>query len=383
MNKAFAIVAALVLAAVVSTAGRANTRTTADGFLEAAAPYRYAFPRDHAAHDAYRTEWWYFTGHLQAAGGHRFGYELTFFRVGLAPHAAVRRPGGSGWHGTQLAPAHFAITDERTGRFVYYEDFARDALGQSRASERALDVRVHSWFLRGPMPFKLHAAGDDDAIDLTVHAKKPPAIHGHGGVSRKGPCDSCASHYYSYTRLDTAGEIRVHGTAYRVLGTSWMDHEFGSDELQPDQAGWDWFSIQLNDGREIMLYRLRRKDGSTTPQSSGSLVDPKGGVRFLPLRDFAVRENRTWISPHTGAHYPSAWVLHVRGVGDLTITPVVADQELACHAAPLEARPADKLRVTQNCVTYWEGSVAIRDAQGKPAGMGYVELTGYAQPVVL
>nr|MDQ6931486.1 carotenoid 1,2-hydratase [Candidatus Eremiobacteraeota bacterium] len=306
MNRWLAALGALLLAALPFAVAAARAQRSADGFLEAVAPYRYSFPRDHAAHDAYRTEWWYFTGHLQARDGHRFGYELTFFRVGLAPHAADRRPGSSRWHGTQLSPAHFAITDERTGRFVFYENFARDALGQSRASEARLDVRVHSWSLRGPMPFKLHAASGSDAIDLTVRSKKPPAIHGQGGISRKGPCASCASHYYSYTRLVTTGEIRVQGRPYRVRGTSWMDHEFGSDELQPDQVGWDWFSIQLNDGREIMVYRLRRKDGSTTPQSSGSLIEKNGAVRFLPLRDFAIHENRTWISPHTGAHYPSA-----------------------------------------------------------------------------
>ena len=338
------------------------------GFANATAPYTYVFPRDHAAHDAYQTEWWYFTGHLQARDGHRFGYELTFFRVGLAPRPPAVGRGQSRWHGTQLYPAHFAITDERTGRFVYYEEFARDALGQGRASERALDVRVHDWSLRGNMPFLLHASRGGDSLDLSVRSAKPPAVHGSGGISRKGPCASCASHYYSYTHLFSQGTIRVAGRAYAVNGLSWMDHEFGSDELGADQIGWDWFSIQLDDGREVMLYRLRQRNGSTTPQSSGSLVLQNGSVRHIPLHGFSVEETARWVSPHTHARYPSAWRLHVQGVGELMIAPVAADQELVNAS---------------NGVTYWEGAVTIRDGAGKSIGQGYVELTGYAQRVVL
>jgi predicted secreted hydrolase len=342
--------------------------TSTGGFQAATAPYAFSFPRDHAAHESYRTEWWYFTGHLRGAGGKRFGYELTFFRVGLAPHAWRARPGASAWHGTQVYPAHFAITDERSGRFAFYEDFAREALGQGRASERSLDVRVHEWSLAGPMPFKLRAARGSDGIDLTVSSRKPPAIHGVGGVSRKGSCASCASHYYSYTRLLTRGVITVAGARYNVEGISWMDHEFGSDELQADQVGWDWFSIQLNDGREVMLYRLRRRDGTTAPQSSGSLVHRGGSVAYLPLRTFSIRETARWRSPHTGALYPAAWNIHVDGAGDYTIVPVAADQELVNAS---------------NGVTYWEGSVVVRDAAGRIAGVGYVELTGYAGRIVL
>ncbi|MDQ2680459.1 MAG: carotenoid 1,2-hydratase [Candidatus Eremiobacteraeota bacterium] len=368
MNSLGRTAIAALATAVLLQWGSAAATTTAGGFTEATAPYTFSFPRDHAAHDGYRTEWWYFTGHLRAGDGHRFGYELTFFRIGIAPHATHMRPGESRWHGTQLYPAHFAITDERSGRFVYYEDFARDALAQGRASPRRLDVRVHDWTLRGPMPFSLHASKGGDGIDLAVNSRKPPAIHGVGGISRKGACRSCASHYYSYTRLATTGRIRVQNHEYGVRGISWMDHEYGSDELQGDQIGWDWFSMQLNDGREVMLYRLRQRDGSTTPQSSGSLIARSGSVRFLPLRAFTIRATEHWISPHTTARYPSAWTVHVDGVGDLIITPQIADQELVNAS---------------NGVTYWEGSVAIRSPNGKPLGVGYVELTGYAQPVNL
>ena len=367
MNK---IAAILSVAVIIAAAPRGDNRReqTPDGFLQARAPYVFSFPKDHAAHDRYRTEWWYFTGHLRATGGQRFGYELTFFRVAIAPGTMKTRRGASRWHSTQLYPAHFAITDERSGRFAYYEDFARDSLGQGVASEAKVDVRVHNWSLSGALPFRLKAAGGADAIDLSVRSRKPPAVHGSGGVSRKGPCASCASHYYSYTRLLTAGKIRVAGRSFIVSGVSWMDHEFGSDELQANQVGWDWFSIQLDDGREVMLYRLRQRDGSTTPQSSGSVVARNGTVAFLPLRAFTIRETKRWISPHTGARYPSAWSVHVDGLGDFAIAPVVADQELVDAS---------------NGITYWEGSVEVRSPGGRVLGVGYVELTGYAQRVVL
>ena len=251
-------------------------------FLTASAPYAYHFPRDHFAHDAYRTEWWYFTGHLQARDGRRFGYELTFFRIALEPRAYRVRPGASAWRASQLYPAHFAITDERGRRFVYSETFARDALGQGSASDRSLDVRANRWRLSGTSEVRprmhLVASSGGAALDLRLSSQKPPAIHGRGGISRKGACSSCASHYYSFTRLATAGALTIDGTRIEVAGTSWMDHEYASGQLDRGQVGWDWFSLQLDDGRELMLYRLRERDGRTTPQSSGSLVDRAGNV---------------------------------------------------------------------------------------------------------
>jgi predicted secreted hydrolase len=340
------------------------------GFENARLPWRFAFPRDHAAHFGFASEWWYYTGHLRAADGRRFGYELTFFRYGLRAGDPRPGPGRSKWRGTQVFPVHLALTDERGGRFVYDERFAREALGMGRASDRRLDVAVDDWTLRGPSPFRMHAAGDALALDLAQVAEKPPAVHGHDGVSLKGACPSCASHYYSMSRLRTSGWLRYAGHRLRVTGTSWMDHEFGSDELQPDQVGWDWFSIQLDDRREIMDYRLREKKGSLTPESSGSLVDPRGAVRFLAGNDVVVDATGTWTSPHTGGTYPSGW--HVRvpiAHLDLTLVPTLADQELAN---------------TTGGTSYWEGAVNVDDATtGKHLGQGYVELTGYAGTISL
>lgn len=337
-------------------------------WLAATAPYAFHFPRDHAAHDAYRTEWWYFTGHLHTRSGRRFGYELTFFRIGLEPQARKLSAGMSRWRGTELYPAHFAITDEQRGRFVYYEDLAREALGAGSSSEQTLDVHVNAWSLRAYGDrWHLNAGKQGDGLELDLRSAKPPAIHGIGGISRKGACVSCASHYYSFTRLASSGELRVAGSAFAVEGSSWMDHEYGSDELSSQQRGWDWFSVQLDDGRELMLYHLRQRDGTTTPQSSGTLIDRRGATRYLPLRAFSIGVTAWWQSPHTGARYPSGWTIHVAGVGELRIAPRVADQELVN---------------AETGVTYWEGASSVTDRAGKRLGDAYVELTGYAGPVI-
>jgi len=342
-------------------------------FTLATAPYTYHFPRDHSAHDSYRSEWWYFTGHLRSADGHRFGYELTFFRFGLVPHERRLKTGQSDWRAAQMYPAHFAITDETNNSFMFSETIAREALGQGGASEQTFEVHANGWSLRGTgdgsaLRIAMNARNAGNAIALVQQPEKPLAIHGQGGISRKGPCRSCASHYYSFTRLRTSGTLERDGRRYRVDGISWMDHEYGSGELMPNQSGWDWFSIQLNDKREIMLYRLRQRDGSVTPQSSGSLVSPSGQVRYLPLRDFTIGSTAWWTSPHTGARYPARWLVRVAGIAQrLLLTPAVADQEL------VDPRGAS---------TYWEGAVTVQDAGTlRYLGVGYVELTGYASPL--
>jgi predicted secreted hydrolase len=268
-------------------------------------------------------------------------------------------------------PVHFALTDEKGQRFVYDERFAREALGMGRASEGALDVRVLGWWLRGSSPFRMHASSERvGTLDLVQTAEKAPAVHGHDGVSVKAACATCASHYYSMTRLGTRGTLVYRGSRLRVRGVSWMDHEFGSDELQADMTGWDWFSIQLDDRREIMDYRLRRKDGGFVPESSGSLVERDGSVRYLPLSAVDVDVVGSWTSPHTHVAYPSGWRVRVPSARvDVTLVPVVRDQELAN---------------TGGGVSYWEGAVDVNETgSGRRIGVGYVELTGYAGAVSL
>ena len=347
-----------------------GTTTKTVAFTPATAPFVFSFPRDHAAHLDYQSEWWYYTGHVRAKDGRRFGYELTFFRVGLRPGDPAVKPGESKWRGNELYPAHFALTDESGKTFVHYERFAREALGSGRASSRDLDVRVGDWYVRGDGVMQMHARAGGNALTFTQTPEKVPAIHGHDGVSKKGPCRSCASHYYSMTRLHTTGTLVAHGQALAVDGLSWMDHEFGSDELQKNQAGWDWFALQLDDKREVMLYSLRQKDGSVTPQSSGSVVAPNGAVSYLPLSAFSIAANGSWKSPHTGGTYPSGWHVVVPGSKlDLTIVPTLLDQELSN---------------TTGGISYWEGAVDVKDTvTGKVLGVGYVELTGYAGAISL
>jgi predicted secreted hydrolase len=360
---------AAVLVAVLTLGAAAPPATVpASGFQNAREAWRFAFPRDHAAHFGFAVEWWYFTGHLQTADGRRFGYELTFFRYGLRPGDPQPAPGQSRWRGNQVFPAHLALTDERGGRFLYDERFAREALGMAHASDRALDVNVEGWSLRGSSPFRMRAAAERFGIALTQTPEKAPAVHGHDGVSLKGACATCASHYYSMTRLRTAGTLDYEGQRVRIAGLSWMDHEFGSGRLAGEEVGWDWFAIQLDDRRDIMDYRLRRRDGSVVPESSGSLVEPHGDVRFLPRAAVVVDALGTWQSPHTGARYPSGWRVRVPSAGlDLTLVPVLRDQELADIAGG---------------ISYWEGAVDVSDTStGARRGVGYVELTGYAGAV--
>ena len=350
-------------------------------FAIARAPYAYRFPFDAGAHPAYQTEWWYYTGHVAASDGHRYGYELTFFRFGLKPGEIEPLPGQSRWRGDELYPAHFALTDVDGKRFDHVERFARSALGMGSASVGVLDTHVDDWYVhdlaqrnvaRDRDTMVMHATAEMNgrtvALDFAQLPEKPPAIHGSEGVSRKAGCESCASHYYSYTRLRTTGALTIAGVRSPVTGISWMDHEFGSAQLESNQSGWDWFSIQLDDRRELMLYSLRQKDGSVTLQSSGSLIDAAGHVEHIELRDFSATATGTWKSPHTGATYPSGWHVRVPKAGvDLTLVPVLADQELASAIGG----------------TYWEGAVDVRDASGKPVGQGYVELTGYAGGISL
>ena len=350
-------------------------------FAIAQSPYTYRFPFDAGAHPDYQTEWWYYTGHVRAKDGHRYGFELTFFRFGLRPGEVEPRGGQSRWRGDELYPAHFALTDVDGKSFDHAELFERQALGMGRAATGTLDTRVGDWFVRSMpsprvpasmWPMKMHASAEFGgrlvALDFLQTPLKRPAIHGLEGVSRKAGCPSCASHYYSYTRMRTSGTLSFDGVRVPIDGISWMDHEFGSAQLERNQSGWDWFSIQLSDGRELMLYRLREKDGSVTPQSSGSIVERDGSVRHVELHGFDAAATGSWKSPHTGATYPSGWHVRVPAAGvDVDLMPDVDDQELASAIGG----------------TYWEGAVDVRDRSGNVVGQGYVELTGYAGTISL
>lgn len=360
----------LLLAVLPVTAQAVATNETVHAFDMATPGYQYRFPHDHGAHERFRTEWWYYTGHVVAADGHRFGFELTFFRRGMPPDQVQTLP--SRWSIQQLYLAHFALTDLDAGRFYYADKVSREGLGKAGADTDRLHVWVDRWSLLTNDPaasrHQLQAATDSVAINLTVIPKKPPVIHGHDGLSRKGADPGQASHYYSLTHLATEGQIRVGTETFAVTGLSWMDHEFGSADLGLNVVGWDWFSLQLSDSTELMWYSLRRADGSSDPVSSGTLVLADGRAHALDAQDLSIEPLAHWTSPRSNGRYPQRWRLTSATMGlDVTVESLLADQEL------------DTARSTG--VTYWEGAVSVSgQVRGAPVtGRGYVEMTGYAE----
>ena len=325
----------------------------------------WSFSRDHGAHPEFKTEWWYYVGHLQAASGESFGYQLTFFRVALRKPDPKAR---SAWSLHTVYFAHLAITDASRRAFFFREKSGRGALGLSGAAAETLKVWIDDWRaeLKGD-EFHLQAQDGGLGLDLALKPLKPPALHGQGGYSRKSGTSEVASYYYSLPRLDTQGHLTVDGRRLAVTGESWMDHEFFTSAMAPNLSGWDWFSLQLEDGWEVMLYLLRHKDGTMDPASAGSLIDPQGNPHHLNRADFTVKPTGAWTSPHTRARYPAGWEIDIPGAGyRLRLTPTLPDQEIRSQA------PAK--------VTYWEGQVKIEGVKnGAPVkGFGYAELTGYA-----
>jgi predicted secreted hydrolase len=352
-------VSALVLFVLVQCAA-ASTKT----WRLALPGYKYQFPADHAAHKAFKTEWWYYTGHLQSKDGRKFGYELTFFRFGVDLKEAPK----SAWTLSEVHSAHFAVTDEQNKRFWFDEKMNRPALNIASVDEKQLNVVNGDWStkLEGTS-HHLQAVAPAYSVDLKLVAKKPPAIHGRNGVSQKADCKGCASHYYSLTRLDTTGTLTVGKEQISVTGVTWMDHEFGSNQMTAEQIGWDWYSVHLDNNTDLMFYVMRRKDGTFDKNSSGTVIDPDGSTRHLALSDYKITAISKWQSPTSKGTYPMGWKVDVPAIDcSFTIDPVMPEQELVTS------------RSTE--VTYWEGSCRVSGKQrGKLiSGAAYVEMTGYA-----
>ena len=349
-----------------------------DGWKHAAPGRPIVLPADHASHPDYKLEWWYYTGNLDAEGGRRFGYQLTFFRIGVDV-APVNR---SRWAVRDLFVAHLAITDVDGRRHEFVERLNRAGPGWAGASTDTLHVWNEDWEVTaaraaphedGSAAARVHhlrASEKGVGVDLRLLETRPPVLHGDAGYSRKGSDPGNASHYYSLARMPTEGTVTAGGRRWQVTGQSWMDHEFGTSFLEPAQVGWDWFSMQLDDGRELMLFQLRRTDGSIDPHSSGTLVEPGGAVIPITLEsEFRLDPERRWTSPESGARYPVVWRVRLPGSGiDLAVSAAVDDQELDTAGS--------------TGVTYWEGAVDISGtAAGRPVrGRGYLEMTGYAGP---
>jgi len=336
-------------------------------FQPALPGYRFVFPHDHGSHPEYKLEWWYYTGQLRAADGRTFGYELTFFRTGV--DQAYER--ASAWNVRELYMAHFAVTDIDSRRFYSFEKLNRPGPGIAGAAIDKLNVWNENWSARdddsaGGRGMLLRASTPEAALDLSLASSKPAVIHGNDGVSQKSAGAGHASHYYSMTRLETKGSLQVGDRTFEVSGESWMDHEFGTNQLAEMQVGWDWFGLQLDNGVDLMLYRMRNRDGSLDPYSSGTIGD--GKAVHLTASEFSATPQRKWKSMKTGTEYPVEWTISIPSQDcQLHITPLLDAQELVT------------LRSTG--IAYWEGAVTISGTwKGKPVqGRGYVELTGYAE----
>ncbi len=331
---------------------------------EITGPPELDLPRDHGAHTDTRTEWWYVTGLLKDNEDRRYGFQITFFRQGLA--AGEPEPGSSIFRARQIAAAHLAIADIDSGGFHHAERLRRSGGGLAGWSTSDLHVWLDDWEIGRDEKGRLKIVARDQetglGLELDLQALKPIVLQGNAGYSRKGPSPGNASAYLSWTRLSVKGRIEVEGKKTEVTGNAWFDHEWGSSQLGDGVAGWDWFSLRLSDGRDLMVYQLRRDDGSADPFSSGTVVTADGKSIRLQGADFSIEPLDWWTSPATGGRYPVRWRVEVPGHGiDLEVTGLLTNAELDGSAT--------------TGVVYWEGPVA---ADGSSRGEGYVELTGYA-----
>lgn len=340
---------------------------TADtsGFRKAMAPQAWQFPQDFGPHEDYQTEWWYYTGNLETTAGRPFGFQLTFFRQALTPdQPTIAQP--SQWRSRQIYSAHFTVSDVAQTAFYPYERFSRGNVQLAGAEAAPYQVWLEDWSATeiAPGQVRLQAQSPEVALDLVVEQTQPPVLQGDRGLSTKGLEPGNASYYYSLVQQPTSGTVTVKGQSYPVTGLTWKDHEYSTSSLSAGTVGWDWFSMQFDNGSALMLYLLRHDDGSLEPTSAGTFVSASGDVQPLTWQDWQIEVLNTWKSPKSGAVYPSKWALQIPKL-QLTLQgkPLMANQELNTSTA-----------------TYWEGAVAFEGSQNNQSlhGKGYVELTGYA-----
>ncbi|MCH7610321.1 MAG: carotenoid 1,2-hydratase [Chloroflexi bacterium] len=323
-------------------------------------PREFSFPRDHGPHLDYRTEWWYYTGNLVAQGGERFGYQLTIFRRGLTPGGTRRE---SDFATNQIYFGHLALTNVDEGEHVALERFERGSAGLAGASGDPFAVFLGDWSIQSldetGTQVRLRASDVGFGLDLTLAATKPIVAHGEQGYSIKGGAEGNASYYLSFTNMQTQGSLQIGDRIFEVSGKSWFDHEWGTSALGAQATGWDWFGLQLDDGRELMLFHIRKGDDDGDEQiSGGTLVAPNGDARWMTADEFEISPITTWTSELTGTTYPSGWEITIPAEGlELIVEPHVKDQEMRLN------------------LEYWEGAVRV---SGSVEGQGYVELTGYS-----
>ena len=367
----------LALVSLVSLVSHASHASPAQvsPWKQATPGYVFSFPRDHASHPDFKIEWWYYTGNVTTADGRRFGYQVTFFRVGI--DYAPANP--SKWAVRDLYMTHLAVSDAKGQRYRYAEKLTRGGPGLAGAKVDTYYTWNDDWTAgireqgsgigeqgSGIREHALHAESKQAGIDLVLQEGKAPAINGINGINQKGAREGNASHYYSLTRMPTKGTLMIDGERFEVSGLTWMDHEFSTSFLEPEQRGWDWFSIQLSDNRELMLYRMRRADGSHDPRSSGTLIDANGRTTHLSNDDFTLTPGRATFKSKNGAVYPTEWTVSIPSHKiELTVTTPLSDQELSL--------------VASTGIAYWEGMIDVTGRSGGQVvrGSGYLEMTGY------
>jgi predicted secreted hydrolase len=399
--RAQALVAALLALSVVAlpASGRAASAPVAragtprpasedsSSYAQALVPVPLEFPRDQGPHPDFRQEWWYLTGNLDSAQGERFGFELTIFRLALAPgdaasHAVSSASNtSSAWRTRQIYLGHFAVTDVARQRFRFATKLSRGALQLAGAQVDPFRVWVHDWQISGvatpgklaaPAPGATHSTAEDAtwrvqaggrgyALSLRARPLMAPVLNGQQGLSRKSGEPGNATYYYSIPRVSVQGTLVRDGRPLRVHGLAWLDREWGSGSLGPQETGWDWFGLQLGDGSCLMFYSLRDRDGAEDPYSAGTWVDSRGHARPLSRADVHIEVLGHWTDAR-GARYPSRWRLVLPTLGlDINVHPVLADQELVTSPR------------------YWEGAVDVAGTRAGRSltGRGYVELVGY------
>jgi predicted secreted hydrolase len=330
----------------------------AEDFQQAIKPREWNFPRDHGRHDGFKIEWWYFTGNLRDSSGRRFGYQLTFFRSAFSSQEVHR---ASAWGMTDAYFAHAAISDIQSNRFIFKDRLERSRPELAIASDQTLDVMLLDWSAKlTDGKIHLYLAEKDFEIDLNCSDGRGPILQGPGGVNAKGREPGQASYYYSMTRLKTAGTLTIANQKFEVQGQSWMDHEFSSNALAKDQVGWDWMGLQLNDGTDLMLYRMRNADGQAD-YLSGTRITADGKPHYLSAADISIEGSHPWKSPVSGDSYPQQWSVQCAGMTPLLVKSLMPGQEL----------------ITRNStnVTYFEGTTEVLDERGQPMGEGYLEMT--------
>ena len=331
------------------------------GFSRASEARHFQFPRDHAAHPDFRNEWWYITGNLRDGENNRYGYQVTLFRIALTPQPP-RSP--SDWATNQVWMAHVALTDVSANQHWHDQRLARGAVGLAGQSDQPFRVWLEDWQIlannEGQFPWTIELQTEQFGLQLQLSPLKPAVLQGDHGLSQKSSEPGNASYYYSFTRLQTDGVIQRGEQRIAVSGESWLDREWSTSALGPDQVGWDWFSLQLEDQHELMFYRLRLRDGATDRHSAGKWILPDGESRSLAAADVVLQPLRYWIAP-SGRRYPVEWKLTIPGMQrDFLVVALVEDQEMATG------------------IFYWEGAVRVADVRsGDPLGYGYLEMTGY------